>query len=57
MDNPRLLLVVSTIAILAAPAIILLSGMDLNPSLIGIALLIVGALGLYGGMRALDHSQ
>lgn len=57
MDNPRLLLVVSTIAILAAPAIILLSGMDLNPSLIGIALLIVGALGLYGGMRALDHSH
>lgn len=57
MDNPRLLLVVSVIAIIAAPVIILLSALEINRSLIGLTLLIVGSLGLYGGMRALDRNK
>ena len=49
----RWLLVVSVIAILLGPVIMMMSAFSANGLFIGAALLIIGALGLYAGMRAL----
>lgn len=51
----RWLLVVSVIALLLAPVIILMGAFSASSLFIGAALLIMGALGLYAGMRALGR--
>ena len=53
----RWLLVVSVIAILLGPVIMMMSAFSANGLFIGAALLIIGALGLYAGMRALKKES
>lgn len=58
MNTARILLIASALALIAAPVVVLLSAFALNESLIGLALFIIGAIGLYAGMReASRHSS
>ncbi|MGC9450166.1 MAG: hypothetical protein ACP5I4_01850 [Oceanipulchritudo sp.] len=50
----RWLLVVSVVAVLGGPVVFLLGAMTLNASLIGGTLLLMGALGLFAGMKSLE---
>lgn len=58
MDSNRstllILLVCSVIALLLGPVVILMGALSANSVFIGGALIIIGALGLYAGMKALD---
>ena len=49
------LLVGAVLALLAGPVIMLMGAFSVNASFIGGALLVIGALGLYAGMKALDR--
>lgn len=49
-----ILLVCSVLALLLGPVVILMGALSANSTFIGGALLIIGALGLYAGMKALD---
>lgn len=49
-----ILLVCSVLALLLGPVVILMGAFSANVLLIGGALLAMGALGLYAGMKALD---
>ena len=51
------LLVASVFALVLGPVIILMGALSANVLFIGGALLIIGALGLFAGMKALDRSQ
>jgi hypothetical protein len=53
----RWLLVVSVIAIVLGPMIMMIFAFSANGLFIGAALLIIGALGLYAGMRALKKES
>ena len=53
----RWLLVVSVIAILLGPIIMVMSAFSANGLFIGAALLIMGALGLFAGMKALKREE
>lgn len=53
----RWLLVVSVVAIIVAPVVMLLFAFSANGLLMGGVLLIIGALGLYAGMRALKREK
>jgi hypothetical protein len=49
------LLVASVLALILGPVVILMGSLEVNPSFIGGILLILGAVGLYAGMKALDR--
>jgi hypothetical protein len=53
LNTLRVLLIASVIALIAAPVIIIMGAFAPNPSLVGLTLLIIGALGLFAGMKAL----
>lgn len=53
----RWLLVVSVIAILIGPVIMMMSAFSANGLFVGGTLLIIGALGLFAGMRALKKES
>ncbi len=50
----RWLLVLSVIALLLGPVVMMLDAFAANGLLMGTALLIMGALGLFAGMRAVS---
>jgi hypothetical protein len=52
-----ILLVCSVLSLLLGPVVILMGAFSANAAFIGGALLIIGALGLYAGMKALDSSS
>jgi hypothetical protein len=56
LQMARWLLVVSVIAILIGPIIMVMAAFSANGIFIGGALLIMGALGLYAGMKALKKA-
>lgn len=56
MNSPMLLLVVSGISLMVAPVILMMSAFSINGAMIAGVLLIMGALGLYAGMRATGRS-
>lgn len=51
------LLVCSVLSLLLGPVVILMGALSANSVFIGGALLIIGALGLYAGMKALDPGK
>ena len=53
----RWLLVLSVIAVLAAPVIIMMGAFSASAIFIGGIMLIMGAIGLYAGMRALKRES
>ncbi|MEX0325463.1 MAG: hypothetical protein AB3N33_05185 [Puniceicoccaceae bacterium] len=53
----RWLLVVSVIALLVAPVIMMMGAFSASSLFIGGILLIMGALGLYAGMKALGRED
>lgn len=53
LNTARWLLVFSVIMLILAPVVILMGAFEVNTFFIGGTLLIIGALGLYAGMRAL----
>lgn len=50
----RLLSIFSAIALIVAPVVMLIGAFEINFLLIGTALLSIGALGLYAGMRVME---
>lgn len=56
VGQARLLLVVSVLALLLGPVVILLGAFSANVLLMGSVLLIMGGLGLYAGMRHLNRT-
>jgi hypothetical protein len=54
-NQARLLLVVSVLALLIGPSVILLGSLSANALLMGAVLLIMGSLGLYAGMRQISR--
>jgi hypothetical protein len=58
MENmARWLLVASVVAILLGPVIIMMLAFSVDGLFIGGALLIMGALGLYAGMKSLNRPK
>lgn len=57
MNTVRILLIASALALMAAPVIVLLSAFAINESLIALALFLIGATGLFAGMRAAQRNQ
>ncbi|MGA1205365.1 MAG: hypothetical protein ACO3ZW_06110 [Opitutales bacterium] len=58
MENmARWLLVASVVAILLGPVIIMMLAFSVDGLFIGGALLIMGALGLYAGMKSLNRTK
>jgi hypothetical protein len=61
MENNRntilILLVCSVISLILGPVVILMGALSANSFFIGAALLIIGGLGLYAGMKALDSGD
>ena len=48
----RWLMVLSVVALLLGPVVMMLGAFSASTVMIGLALLIIGALGLYAGMKA-----
>jgi len=57
MTNVRILLAASVIAIIAAPVVAMAGAFTPDFLLFGLALVIMGGLGLFAGMKALSRSQ
>jgi hypothetical protein len=55
MRQARVLLVVSVMALLVGPVVMLLGALSTNVLLMGTVLLIMGALGLFAGMRQISR--
>lgn len=55
MRQARVLLVVSVMALLLGPVVMLLGALSTNVLLMGTVLLIMGALGLFAGMRQISR--
>ena len=53
----RMLMILSVLTLLAAPVAIMMGAFSPSAVFIGGILLIMGALGLYAGMRALQREQ
>lgn len=57
MRQARILSIFSAIALVAAPIVVLAGAFEANFLLMGLTLFIVGALGLYAGMRSLPDDK
>jgi uncharacterized membrane protein YjjP (DUF1212 family) len=55
INQTRICAIASVCAILVAPVIILLGAFSPSSLLMGLALLIIGGLGLFGAMRELNR--
>ena len=53
----RWLMVVSAIALLLGPIILLMGAFSANATFMALALIIMGALGLYAGMKEVNRSR
>lgn len=53
MQKARILLIASVIALLLGPIVMTMGAFQAGPLLMGVALVIMGALGLFAGMKAL----
>lgn len=53
MNSPQTCSIVSAIALIAAPIAAMWGGFEINYLLLGLTLFLMGALGLYAGMKKL----
>lgn len=54
MNSPRLCSILSALAIITAPVVAMIGAFEINYLLMGSLIFIIGAFGLYAGMRGLE---